>query len=144
MIRKFESKDLEQVMEIWLISNMQVHDYIEKKYWQKNYNEIKRVIPLSTVYVWEEKGEILAFISAMQGYIVAQFSVEKARRHFYGKILLDYLKMGEEKLSVSVYEKNVGAVKFYMREKFHVESERLEETTGQKEILLTWKKPPLK
>ncbi len=138
LIRRFEPEDLDEVMEVWLISNLQVHDFVPKKYWQKNFGEIKRIIPMATVYVWEENGEILAFIGAMQNFIIAQFALEKARKHYIGKILLDYLKMEEDELSIAVYEKNTHAVRFYMREGFKVQSERLEESTGEKELLLTW------
>jgi putative acetyltransferase len=140
VIRPFEPKDLSEVMEIWLIANIQVHDFIPKKYWQDNYKEIERVIPISTVYVWEENGHVLAFLGAMEGYVVGHFVKAEERNRFLGKILLDCMKMEEDQVIVSVYEKNVRAIRFYMREDFKVQSERLEESTGEKEIVLMWER----
>ena len=37
MIREFKIKDLERVMEIWLESNIDAHSFIDKKYWEDNY-----------------------------------------------------------------------------------------------------------
>ena len=33
MIRKFRMEDLERVMELWLNTNIQAHDFILKEYW---------------------------------------------------------------------------------------------------------------
>ena len=32
MIRKFETKDTEQVMQIWLTANLDAHDFVAKEY----------------------------------------------------------------------------------------------------------------
>ena len=61
MVREFRKGDLDEVMEIWLISNLQAHDFISKKYWNKNFTEIQRVLQLADVYVWEEDGKIQGF-----------------------------------------------------------------------------------
>ena len=37
MIRRFENKDLDQVMSIWLQVNMESHSFIEADYWKNNY-----------------------------------------------------------------------------------------------------------
>ena len=33
MVRKFEEKDLETVMELWLAGNLQAHSFIPEQYW---------------------------------------------------------------------------------------------------------------
>lgn len=140
MIREFEPKDLDEVMEIWLISNLQVHDFISKKYWRNNFTEVQRVIQLATVFVWEEEGKILGFIGALEGFIAGVFVTEAARSRGIGKALLDKMKDTFDSLSLAVYEKNVRAVRFYMREGMKVQSERTEESTGEKELLFAWEK----
>ena len=140
MIREFEPKDLDEVMEIWLISNLQVHDFISKKYWRNNFTEVQRVMQLATVFVWEEEGKILGFIGALEGFIAGVFVAEAARSRGIGKALLDKMKDTFDSLSLAVYEKNVRAVRFYMREGMKVQSERTEESTGEKELLFAWEK----
>lgn len=43
MIRKFKTDDLEQVMELWLATNISAHDFIPAKYWQDNYALVKEM-----------------------------------------------------------------------------------------------------
>ena len=40
MIRKFRNEDLEQIMQLWLQSNIQAHGFIEKAYWKSHYSEV--------------------------------------------------------------------------------------------------------
>ena len=140
MVRQFKEEDKDQVMEIWLISNLQCHDFIPPKYWRSNYNEVSRILNLATVYVYEEKGEILGFLGAMEDFVVGLFVKEKARGKGIGKDLLNAEKERQESLSLAAYEKNPRAIRFYMREGFKVQSERVDESTGEKEMLLSWKK----
>ena len=138
MIRKFETKDLDEVMEIWLISNLQTHDFVPKSYWRKNYTEVSRIMQLATVFVWEEDGRVQGFIGAMEGFVAGLFVKEEKRGKGIGKALLDKMKEVEKSLSLAVYEKNVRAVRFYMREGFKVQSERVEESTKEREFLLSY------
>ncbi len=55
-----------------------------------------------------------------------------------GMVLLDCLKQKEKNLTVTVYEKNVDAVRFFMRQKFRVESELTEDSTGEKQLMMAW------
>ena len=138
MIREFETKDLDEVMEIWLISNLQTHDFVPKSYWRKNYTEVSRIMQLATVFVWEEDGHVQGFIGAMEGFVAGLFVKEEKRGSGIGKALLDKMKEVEKSLSLAVYEKNVRAVRFYMREGFKVQSERVEESTKEREFLLSY------
>ncbi|MDF2878563.1 MAG: acetyltransferase [Clostridia bacterium] len=53
MIRKFETKDLLQVMEIWLDTNTQAHDFISEDYWKNNFDFVKSMLPDADIYVYE-------------------------------------------------------------------------------------------
>lgn len=56
MIRRFENKDLDQVMSIWLQVNMESHFFIEADYWKNNYEMVREMIPKAEVFVSEENG----------------------------------------------------------------------------------------
>ncbi len=138
MIRKGKEKDLDAVMELWLIGNTEVHSFIPQKYWQQNFNEIQRVVPISTTYVYEHRGEVKGFISVMEGYLLAIFVAADIRKCGMGLVLLDCMKQREKSLTVTVYEKNVEAVRFFIRQKFKVESELTEDSTGERQLMMTW------
>ncbi len=138
MIRKFEEKDKEQVMEIWLISNLQCHDFIPARYWRSNFTEVSRVMNLATVYVFEEQEKIAGFIGVMEDFVLGLFVKENSRGKGIGTALLNYMKSRHGSLSLAAYEKNSRAVRFYMKQGFKVQSERVDESTGERELLLAW------
>lgn len=140
MIRKFKSDDLEKVMELWLLGNTEVHSFIPSKYWRQNFNEIQRVVPIARTYVYEYKGEVMGFISTMEGYLLGIFVNDSIRHHGMGMVLLDCEKQRESSLTVTVYEKNVTAVRFFMKQGFKVESELVEESTGERQLMMTWQR----
>lgn len=55
MIRKFKTDDLEQVMELWLATNISAHDFIPAKYWQDNYALVKEMLLQAEIWVYEEE-----------------------------------------------------------------------------------------
>lgn len=140
MIREYRPDDHEEVMELWLFSNMQVQNFIPVKYWKNNFTEVSRIMEIASVYVWEEEGRILGFVEAMETMIMGLFVDEEARDRGIGRALLDVLKMQQEELTLLVYEKNPKAIRFFMREGFKVQSEQIDDATKEKEILLQWTK----
>ena len=64
MIRKMEEKDISDVLQIWLETNIKAHSFIDKEYWTGNYEMVKQILPEAEVYVYEEEknGQIDGFI----------------------------------------------------------------------------------
>lgn len=62
MIRRFETRDLDEVMSLWLHANIESHSFIETDYWKKNYDMVRKLIPEAEVFVAEENEEIQGFI----------------------------------------------------------------------------------
>ena len=58
--------------------------------------------------------------------------------HGIGKSLLDYIKDKKVRLQLNVYQKNVRAMSFYQREGFTIQSERMDEFTGETEYVMDW------
>ena len=54
MIRKMEEKDISDVLQIWLETNIKAHSFIDKEYWTGNYEMVKQILPEAEVYVYEE------------------------------------------------------------------------------------------
>ena len=140
MIREFRENDLDIIMQIWVDTNIQAHNFIPKEYWINNYDMVKGMLPQAEVYVYEddETNQIDSFIGLADDYIAGIFVRNGVQSKGIGKQLLDYMKCIKPSLSLSVYEKNTRAVCFYQREKFMVQSETVDENTNEKEFVMSW------
>ncbi len=90
------------------------------------------------MYIFEKAGEIQGFIGMMDDYIAGIFVKCEARSRGVGKELLDYVKERKPHLTLSVYQKNEKAFRFYQRENFVIEAEAVDENTGEKEYKMVW------
>lgn len=131
-------KLIEEMMEIWLQSNVAEQSFIPKKYWSKNYKEVLRVMSIATVYIYEEDGVIMGFAGSMEEQMVAITVVDTQRGRGIGSLLLDKLKDEMGILEASVYTKNKGAMSFFQKNEFQAKDIQLEESTGEEIILLNW------
>ena len=140
MIRRFENKDLEKIMEIWLNTNIQAHSFIDKDYWENNFDFVKSILPDAEIYIYESEGKIKAFVGIDNGYIAGIFVSDEMQSKGIGKQLLSKIKELYSKLSLTVYKKNEKAVGFYQREQFVIKQEQIDKNTGEVEYLMVWNK----
>lgn len=140
MIRAFRPADLPRVMEIWLRANLQAHPFVDEEYWRGHEDEVRQMLPQAEVYVWEERSELRGFVGLMEEYIAGIFVDGPCRGRGGGKALLDHAKGRRDRLTLQVYEKNRGAVRFYLREGFRRLQEGVEEESGETEYLMGWEK----
>ena len=141
-IRKFKETDLPVVMQIWLDTNIQAHNFISPKYWEENFQMVKSILPQAEVYVYEDDitKQINGFIGLSDDYIEGLFIRADVQGYGFGKQLLEYVKNMKSNMKLSVYQKNVRAVQFYSREGFRVVSEKMDDNTNEKEFLMVWNK----
>ena len=137
MIRLFEFRDLDRIMEIWLEGNLEAHPFIKEEYWRQNYETVRSVLPNAEVYVFEEEGEVQGFIGMDVEYIAGLFVAEGHRGQGIGHQLISEVTR-KKRLSLHVYEKNAGAVAFYWAEGFRVENSMTEKETGEQEYLMVF------
>ena len=142
MIRPFRENDLFAVMQIWLDANIKAHSFIQKDYWADNYAMVKDILPKAEIYVYEDSdtNQIDGFIGLTENYIEGIFVREDMRSRGIGKQLLDYVKEIKSSMRLSVYQKNTRAIAFYQREQFVIRSESIDDSTNEKEFLMTWSK----
>ena len=140
MIRKYREIDLTKVMLIWLDANIRTHNFIDQSYWLNNYDMVKEVIPQAEVYVYEDEvtKQIEGFIGLTDDYIAGLFVNKGFRSKGIGKELLNYVKKTKSNIRLNVYNKNVRAIEFYRREHFSIQTERMDDNTNEKELIMTW------
>lgn len=140
MVRNFKNADIDKIMEIWLNSNIEAHNFIDKSYWEKNFEMVKNALPQADIYIYEENNNIMGFVGLVENYIAGIFVEKNFRGKGTGKKLLDYAKSIKNNLTLNVYEKNIDAVKFYKREGFTVEKFGIDKSTDEKEFMMSWEK----
>ena len=94
MIREFRENDLDIIMQIWVETNIQAHNFIPKEYWINNYDMVKNMLPQAEVYVYEDDktNQIDGFIGLADDYIAGIFVRNGVQSKGIGKQLLDYVK----------------------------------------------------
>ena len=138
MIRKLQKVDINRVADIWLKTNLKAHFFIPEQYWISNYEFVKEMLLQAEVYVYEDDKMIQGFIGVSDEYIEGIFVSDEMQSCGIGKMLLDYIKDKKDKLQLKVYQKNVRAMSFYQREGFTIQSESMDEFTGEKEYVMNW------
>ena len=140
MIRKFETQDLDTVMQIWLHGNLDAHAFIPASFWKAHFGMVRDMLPQAELYVHENEAprQIDGFIGLTGNHIEGIFVAKAARSKGVGKALLEYAKSRKPSLTLSVYQKNQRALAFYRREQFVVQSEGIDEDTNEAEIQMLW------
>lgn len=142
MIRQYNEGDLDAVMQIWLYTNIRAHNFITSDYWQTNFDMVREMLPHAEIYVHEDDcaKRIDGFIGLDDDYIEGIFVKETMQSKGIGKQLLNHAKEFKSKLKLRVYQRNEKAIKFYLREKFSIQSESVDDNTGEKEFVMIWNK----
>ena len=105
MIRQMNETDLPEVMEIWLQTNEEAHDFIPADYWRENYEKVMTLLPQAEVFVYEKYVQLAGFIGMNGEYVAGIFVRQSARSRGGGKVLLDYVKNKKQRITLHVYEK---------------------------------------
>lgn len=140
MIRKFKKEDIDEVMEIWKNENIRTHNFISKEYWKNNYEYVKDILPNAYIYVYIMNENIVGFIGLNNDHIEGIFVDINNQHNGIGTSLLNKIKEEKEKLNLSVYKKNINAIKFYKKNGFIITGESIDKNTDEIEYTMTWKK----
>lgn len=140
MIRKFKKEDIDEVMEIWKKENIRTHNFISKEYWENNYEYVKDILPNADIYVYIMNENIVGFIGLNNDHIEGIFVDINNQHNGIGTSLLNKIKEEKEKLTLSVYKKNINAIKFYKKNGFIITGESIDKNTDEIEYTMTWKK----
>ena len=130
MIRRFETRDLDEVMALWFHANIESHSFIEADYWKKNYDMVRKLIPEAEVFVAEENEEIQGFIGLTDTYIAGIFVRAT-------ELLRTVMNLNDQ-LQLNVYKKNMRAVVFYQHRGFKIVNQEIDGNTSEEEYTMEW------
>lgn len=135
-----DQNELDTVMQIRLNENIIAHSFINREYWQDNYNDVKTAIKQALVYLYLDNDKIVGFIGVIKNYIAGLFVSKEAQGKGIGTKLLNHLKKQYSNLTLEVYTQNKKAVTFYKHQDFVIKNEQLEPQTQHFEYLMEWQK----
>ncbi|EGQ8015503.1 N-acetyltransferase [Vibrio cholerae] len=137
MIRKYNSNDLDSVMEIWLEASVKAHDFVPAYFWESQVESMRNIyIPAAEVFVYEIESKIVGFYALYENNLAAIFVFPAFQGKGIGKQLLSHAKAQREILSLSVYKENQASYQFYLSQGFTVISEQMDEHTGHPEYTM--------
>lgn len=138
MIRKYSSKDLDSVLELWLDTSLQAHDFVADGFWESQVESMRDIyIPASETYVYEVEQNIVGFYSLYENNLAAIFVSAEFQGRGIGKKLLNHAKEQRAALTLSVYKENQASYQFYLSQGFRVISEQNDEHTGHPEYTMS-------
>lgn len=119
MIREIDidknNREVDTIMDIWLESTIEAHQFIDKDYWQKKYQVVKNeYLPQSKTYVYTKGDDIEGFISIINKEFIGALFVKTTKQgNGIGSKLIKFAKERYNALSLAVYVENKSAVSFY-------------------------------
>jgi putative acetyltransferase len=130
---------MEDVIKIWLDASVKAHDFVDPRFWQSKVGDMEGTyIPASETYVYEDEAGIKGFFSLLEHTLAAMFVSPEHQGEGIGRTLIARAKQLGRELELSVYKKNPKAVRFYERCGFEAVSEKVDEHTGQPELVMRW------
>lgn len=132
-------EDINQVMKIWLDSNIDAHSFIKREYWISNAPDVKKQLLHAEIYVYEQESKIVGFVGMQDNYLAGIFVDKDARSNGIGKQLLEYIKGIRQEFTLRVYKENKGAVNFYEREGLTTILDEMDKATNNIELVMQWK-----
>ena len=140
MIEPFDPSKLDQVMTIWLETNIDAHPFVPASFWKDNFEFVKGALSDADILVYEE-GVVKGFIGIVeQSYIAGLFVAKQYQGQGLGHALIEACKQKYSSLALDVYVENKSAVKFYEKRGFEIKETKQNEDTQQQEYFMVWER----
>ncbi|KRN97288.1 hypothetical protein IV55_GL000216 [Furfurilactobacillus siliginis] len=141
MLKMMKKPELDQIMHIWLNENIRAHGaYVSESYWRENASLVRHLIETATVYVSRDTNGINGFCGLQDNYIAGVFIDAKMQGNGIGGQLLSAVQADYDELTLSVYEANTRAVKFYQHHGFTIAKRGRDEDNDVDELTMSWHK----
>ena len=142
--RPAEPQETEQLVRIRRDAEQDALQFLPASYFDEKAETVRDEIRSGDVFVigGETDGadNVLGFIG-LQDDCIAGFFIDRAvQSQGLGKRLLDFVKERYDRLTLDVFAKNDGAVRFYTREGFAIRESASDPATGELVYTMTWEK----
>lgn len=140
-ILKATADHFPRLAELWLEASRSAHSFIDAAYWTANKQAMQsQYLPSSEVHICVQNDSVVGFIAMVDNHLAALFIDESCQGSGYGKFLLDHAKSTRDTITLNVFARNENATAFYRKQGFSIQSEQIDEPTGELEYVMTWQR----
>ena len=137
MIRKYEDKDLEELLDVWYSASQVAHPFLNEDFFEQERKNIAKLhIPTADTWVYEIDNAVVGFISLIGNEVGAIFVIADLHGKGIGRALMEHAKSIRAYLELDVFEDNKIGRNFYEKCGFLKVSEHLHEETGFMQLRL--------
>jgi putative acetyltransferase len=137
MIRAFEQKDLDGLLDVWYSASQVAHPFLSEAFLERERKEIAAIhLPNAETWVYELDGIVVGFMALIGNEVGAIFVDPKFHRQGIGRALMDKAKSVRDVLELDVFKDNLVGRKFYEQYGFSQVYEYLHEETGHVQLRL--------
>ena len=136
-IRKYEDKDLNDVLSAWESASRIAHPFLTEEFLDQERYDIPNVyLPKAETWVVEQGGRVVGFIALIGNEVGAIFVKPEFHGTGIGRALMDKARELRGDLEVEVFKANSIGRKFYSTYGFEPLSETVHEETGHELLRL--------
>ena len=139
MIRKYQDKDIEELLDVWFLASSLAHPFLSDDFMEQERENIRdKWIPQSETWVYEQEDEVTGFIALIGIEVGGLFVAPNRHGQGFGRSLMDHAKSIHNALEVEVFKENKIGRRFYDRQGFIVIKEFIHKATGNQLIRMRW------
>jgi ribosomal protein S18 acetylase RimI-like enzyme len=105
-LTEVSAQQLDDIMAIWLASNLEAHDFVPARYWQENFALVKQLMPQAELTVAQVDGKIVGFAGMQEDYLAGIFIDAAYRDRGLGTQLLTHLQARHAVITLNVFDQN--------------------------------------
>ncbi len=118
------------MIRVWLASTIPGQSFLTEEHWRTMEPEIRALVPIAEIWVVEEDGEIVAFMSLLDNLIGGLFTHPDHQRKGHGRALVEHARGRFDPVLVEVLEANEQAIGFYRSCGFVDHERKVDEGSG--------------
>jgi putative acetyltransferase len=132
MVRKYEEKDLEGMLDVWYQASLVAHSFFSEEFFKQERRNIRDIyLDRSETWVYEDEGRIVGFMSMAGNEVGAIFIYPDFQGRGIGRELMDMAKSLHDTLELEVFKENLKARGFYEHYGFVTFKEYVPEEFGR-------------
>lgn len=131
MIRKYQDRDLDDLLDAWASASEFAHPFLTQDFLALERENIPNLyLPNAETWVFEDEGRVVGFVALLGNEVGAIFVHPSHQRRGVGQQLMDKARELRGELIVEVFKANTIGRAFYAKYGFEIVAEKIHEQTG--------------